>query len=204
MLAVLVLAGSHVAEQREVLFHRTVAERRRRARPGEVATVGGDLLGALAVDIGGAALDQHLGKAVELLEVVAGVVEVLAGAVLPRVAEPVHGVDDGVDVLGVFLDRVGVVEAQVAAAAVFLGQAEVHPDALGVADVQVAVGLRREARDDGRQGVAGGVLAPGVGALLQVGIDDLAQEVGRGGGSGAGGVVLAHGQAKFGNPAILQ
>ena len=193
--AILVLAGAHVAEQRKVLVHRAVAERRRRARASEVATVGGNLLSALAVDVGGAALDQHFGKAVELFEIVAGVVQVRAGAVFPRVAEPVHRVDDGVDVFGVFLDGVGVVKAQVAAALVVLGQAEVHPDALGVTDVQVTVGLRRKARDDRRKGLALGVLAAGIGALRQVAINDLAQEVGRGGGGRPIGVVLAHGNA---------
>ena len=46
-----------------------------------------------------------------------------------------------------FLGGVGVVEAQVAEAAEFLGEAEVEADGLGVADVQVAVGLRRKPGD---------------------------------------------------------
>jgi hypothetical protein len=64
---------------------------------------------------------------------------------LPVEAQPLDGLDDGVDVFLLFLGRVGVVEAQVAGAAVDLGQAEVEADALGVAVVQVAVGLGREA-----------------------------------------------------------
>src|SRR5262249_365412 len=52
---------------------------------------------------------------------------------------------DGVDVLLLLLLRVGVVEAEVALAAALLGQPEVQADRLGVADVQVAVGLGREA-----------------------------------------------------------
>ena len=44
-----------------------------------------------------------------------------------------------------FLARVGVVEAQVAQAAELLGDAEVQADRLGVADVQIAVRLGREA-----------------------------------------------------------
>ena len=48
----------------------------------------------------------------------------------------------------VFFFRIGVVEAQVADAAEVARQPEVHADALGVADVQVAVGLRRKARAD--------------------------------------------------------
>ena len=88
----------------------------------------------------------------------------LAG--VPREAQPVHGVDDRVHVLGVFLHRIRVVEAQVADAAVVARQAEVQADALGMAHVQVAVGLGREARADGFVPPAGEVLA-----------DDLADEV---------------------------
>ena len=47
-----------------------------------------------------------------------------------------------------FLGRVGVVEAQVALAAELVGEAEVQADGLGVADVQVAVGLGRKAGVD--------------------------------------------------------
>src|SRR5690606_20722519 len=121
--------------------------------------------------------DQVLGPLVELLEVVGGVVEVLA----PVVAEPVHVLDDGVDVLLLLLDRVGVVEPQVAAAAEFLGDAEVDADRLGMADVQVAVRLRREPGDDG-PGTAG----------LDVGAHDVANEVPRACGSVRIGLVGRH------------
>ncbi|MNT31468.1 hypothetical protein D3C72_1673030 [compost metagenome] len=59
-----------------------------------------------------------------------------------------HGFDDGVDVFLVFFLGVGVVETQVADAAEVARQPEVHADALGVANVQVAIGLRRKARAD--------------------------------------------------------
>ena len=81
---------------------------------------------------------------VELLVVVRRVVL----AVVPGEAEPAHVLLDGVDVLDVLLDRVGVVEAQVAVAAMFGRDAEVEADGLGVADVEVAVGFGRKARDD--------------------------------------------------------
>jgi hypothetical protein len=58
------------------------------------------------------------------------------------------------DVPSLFLLRVGVVEAQVADAAVLLGEPEVEGDALGVANVQVAVRLGREAGADPRRGPA--------------------------------------------------
>src|SRR5690606_4445380 len=117
-----------------------------------------------------------------------------------------HHLADGVDVFLLFLLGVGVVEAQVAHAAVLLRQLEVQPDALGVADVQVAVGLGREAGADARRiGQAGLVVravaraaAPAaavVGALGEVGLDDVAQEVaggrGRAGPCGGGLFVTA-------------
>ena len=106
-----------------------------------------DLVGRERVDVGQPSPDQLLGALIELLEVVGGVVL----AVAPVEAEPADVLLDGVDVLDVFLDRVGVVEAQVAAAAELGGDAEVEADGLGVADVQVAVGLGRKAGDDARR-----------------------------------------------------
>ena len=95
--------------------------------------------------------------------------------VAPVEAEPADIALDRVDVLLLFLRRVGVVEAQVAVAAEFLRDAEIQADRLRVADVQIAVGLGREARDD---------LADAAGG--DVGRDDVANEVGvfRGGRSG--------------------
>ncbi len=66
----------------------------------------------------------------------------------PASNEPANIRGDGVDVFDVFLDGIGVVEAQVALAGVFAGDAEIETDGLGVTDVKVAVGLGRKARDD--------------------------------------------------------
>ena len=129
---------------------------------GERAAVLADLVGGLVVDVGLAAFDEVDGPVVELLEVVGRVVEVLA----PVEAEPAHVGLDGVDVLLLLLGRVRVVEAEVAAAAELLGDAEVEADGLGVADVEVAVGLGREAGDR-RRDPAG----------RDVGGDDLADEI---------------------------
>ena len=121
-----------------------------------------DLVGGEVVDVGVAGLDQVHGPVVELVEVVGGEVEMLA----PVEAEPADVFLDRVDVLLLFLDRVGVVEAQVAAAAELLGDPEVERDRLGVADVEVSVRLGREARHDLRDP-----------ALAHVGGDDLADEI---------------------------
>ena len=141
--AFLELARAHAAEQVQVLRDGAIAVRALAARLRQGATVLGHLLRGEIVHVGLAPLDQLHGPLIELLEVVARVVEVLA----PVVAQPAHGVDDRVDVLLALLDGVGIVEAQVAAAAELLGHAEVDRDRLGVADVQITVRLGRKARD---------------------------------------------------------
>ncbi len=110
---------------------------------------------------------------------------------LPGKAEPADGIDDRIDVFLLLLLGIGVVETQMAAAAVILRQPEVQADRLGVAEVQVAVGFGRKARADlrrierpgqllgGRTGTAGPaarrVLAGG-----ELALDDVADEVGAG------------------------
>src|SRR5581483_4624506 len=86
---------------------------------------------------------------------------------------------DRVDVLDVFLRRVGVVEAQVAGAAALAGDAEVQTDRFGVADMQIAVRLGRET------GGQPAMVLPG-GEIL---IDDRANEIDRSGRRRKGGLV---------------
>ena len=92
--------------------------------------MGGDGFGALLIDVGTSLLDEPHGEVPELLEIVAGVIDVR-----PMEAEPLDVVLDALDVFGVFLDGVGIVETEVAHAIVALGDAEVEGDGLGVADV---------------------------------------------------------------------
>src|SRR5439155_26917193 len=132
------------------------------ARLGEGAAVLADLVSGEVVDVGLAGVDQVDGPLVELMEVVGGVVEVLT----PVEAEPADVLLDRVDVLLLFLDRVGVVEAQVTAPTELLGDREVECDRLRVADVEVSVRLGREAGHDLRDP-----------ALAHVGGDDLADEI---------------------------
>ncbi len=93
----------------------------------------------------------------------------------PVEAEPPHIVLDGIGVLDVFLGRIGIVEAEVAAPAVLIGDAEVEADRLGMPDVQVAVWLGRKPGDDGAKPAAAEVV-----------LDDLPDEVTRPGGSFGG------------------
>ncbi|MPN56857.1 hypothetical protein SDC9_204550 [bioreactor metagenome] len=62
--------------------------------------------------------------------------------------EPLHVRNDRFDVFGLFLGRIGIVEAEVAAPVVLRRDAEVQADRLGVADMQVAVRFGGEAGDD--------------------------------------------------------
>ena len=86
----------------------------------------------------------------------------------PAADEPPHIGDDGIDVLDVLLGRVGVIHPQVALAAVLAGDPKVEADRLGVADMQIAVGFRREPGDDFRVALLGDMLG-----------DDVADEVAR-------------------------
>ena len=138
-------ASLHASEEVEIFFDGTVAVGRIFSGLGEGAAVLTDFVGGEVVDVGFAGLDEFDGPGVELGEVVGGEAEAL-----PVEAEPVDVVCLGVDVLLLFFYGVGVIEAQVGFAAELVGEAEVEADGLGVADVKVAVGLRRKARlDDG-------------------------------------------------------
>src|SRR5207253_10726277 len=55
-----------------------------------------------------------------------------------------HVLHDGVDVFGLFLLRIRVIEAQVGLAAKLVCQSEVQADGFGVSDMQVAVRLGRK------------------------------------------------------------
>ena len=90
----------------------------------------------MLVDVGLTTFDQFYGKIPKLLEVIGSVV-----FVTPLVAKPLDVLFDGIDVLHVLLGGVGVVEAQVAHAAVLCSDAEVEADGLGVANVEVTVRL---------------------------------------------------------------
>ena len=82
-------------------------------------------------------------------------------------AEPLQSFCDCGIVFQLFLERVCVIKAQVAQAAIFLRRAEIQADRLGVADVQIAVRLRRKTGDHA-------VLDD---PLLEVASDALADEV---------------------------
>jgi hypothetical protein len=160
------LAGLHPSEEIQVLFDAALAPGALLARFGDGAAAFPHLFFGEVTDVGLAVGDQVDRDVVDASEVVGGVVK----ALLPVEAQPAHVVLDRVDVLLVLLQRVGVVHPQVADAAELLGDAEVQADRLGVADVEVAVGLGWEAGHDPAPVFAG----------LEIRLDELADEVGGG------------------------
>ena len=171
-------AGLHAAQQVQILRRRAVAEGAVDPRFGQRAARGAHLRRRLVVDIGEAPFDQNFRPFVEPVEMVRRVVEMIA----PVEAEPAHILLNGVDIKLFFFERVGVVEAQMAAPAEFRRHAEIQADRFGVPDMEIAVGLRREAGDDGAFPPA-----------FQIGADDLANEVAR----AVAGMGVGHGGSGF-------
>ena len=200
MRAVGKFAGAHAPEEVEVFAARARAERRIPAGLGERAAMRAHFVGALAVDVGVARFDQVFGAGVHRVEIIGSEIEIVFTIVLPGKAQPAHGVDDRIDVFLFFLFRIGVVEAQVAAAAVVARQTEVEADRLGVAEVQIAVRFGRKARAyPGRVEAAAHLpgserrrARPAALDMLaggKVGVDQVADEIA----CGCGGWGVAHG-----------
>ena len=80
----------------------------------------------------------------------------------PAGDQPLHVGDDGVDVFGLLLGRVRVVHSQVEPSLVLARDPGIDADRLGVADVEVAVGLGGEARDDSRMALGRKVTRDGI------------------------------------------
>ena len=159
-------ARPHPTQEVEVFGGRAVAPGTFGSGFGQRPPHRADLVGARIVDIGLPFAHQMLGPFVEPLEMVGREVQVLA----PVVAEPADVGLDGVDERGLFLDRIGVVEAEMAAPAELTGDPEIEHDRLGVADMEVAVGLGREAGDH----LVG---APGRNVLADDGANEIARRL---------------------------
>ena len=144
MCAVLEFAGPHAFEQVQVLLDGSLPVRALATGFRQGAAVFADFFGRQAVDVGLALPDELDGIFVEAFEIVGR--KVLA--VFPVESEPAHIFLDGIDILDILFGRVGVVEPKVAQAGVVSGDAEIQADRLGVADVEIPVGLRREPGHD--------------------------------------------------------
>ena len=138
------LPGAHAGEQVEALLHRAIPVGGH-GGDADVAAVGFEFLRRQLAHIGQPLFDQQHRLAVVLLKVVAAVKE----AVAPVKAQPVDVLLDGLHEFLVLLGGVRVVHTQVAQAVIPLGGAKVDGQRLAVADMQIAVRLRRETGVDG-------------------------------------------------------
>ena len=138
-------AGTHAAEQIEVLSHAAIAVLGISSGLGQCAARLAHLIGRLVIDIGETAGDEVFGPCVELLEVVRRVIKMLA----PIEAKPADVIRNGIDKGLFFLGWIGVVKAHVAAPAKFLCDAEIQTDRLGVPNMEEPVGLWRKPGHDG-------------------------------------------------------
>ena len=62
----------------------------------------------------------------------------------PIEAEPLHVLLDGFDVFGALSEWIGVIETQMTTTTIFLGETKVETNTLGMANVEVTIGFRRE------------------------------------------------------------
>ena len=129
-------SGVHLFEQSQVLLNGAVAVRTGASWLCWCTLLLGNLLRGLLVDVCQAVLDEPYGKIPQLLEVVAGIVDVL-----PMETEPLDVAHDVLYVFRILLRGVGIVETQIADTAELLSHTKVHADGLGVPDVNIAVGL---------------------------------------------------------------
>ena len=164
VLSVRELPGPHPAEEVQTLLRGPVP-------PGGagggvyVPPVRLELFRRQLTDVSQALFDKVLCQLVGLFKVVASVEQ----PVPPVEPQPVDILLDGLHELHVLLGGIGVVKAEVAQAAVLLGGTEVDAQRLAVADVQIAVGLRRETGMDGH------ALEPAT--LRDVLVDELMNEI---------------------------
>ena len=143
--AVLKLAVLHAHKQIEVLLDAAFTIGAVAPRLRERAAVLAHLVLGQIVHIGKTLADELERQFIALIEV-GGTKQEL----VPLEAQPVNILHDGIDVLGVLLCGVRVIEAKIAAAAVLLRHAKIDGQSLGVPNVQISVGLGRKTRLDTR------------------------------------------------------
>ncbi len=150
---VLKFAGAHSGEQIQTFRNGTVAVGRNGGGI-QIAPVLLELLRRQLADVGQSLLDQLHRVLVVLLKIVGAVVK----AVAPVEAQPVDVLLDGLHELHILFCGVGVVHAEIAQSIVPFRSAEVNDQRLAVADMQIAVGLRRKPGVNGlpRKPPAGG------------------------------------------------
>ena len=139
-LSIFYIAILHSLEQSQILFHRSIAIGRLGTGFGRCTLLLGYLPGGLLVHIGLPFLDKTDSQVIELLEIVARIVDIS-----PTESEPGDILLDGIHILHILFYGVGIVETEITYAIIAFGYTEVHAYSLHMSDMQIAVGFWREA-----------------------------------------------------------
>ena len=135
-----ILAVLHFFKELEIFFDTAVAVRAFLPRRIERAAVFADFIARQVIDISLAQANQFLGIFIELIEIIRSIEH----AVIPIEAEPFDIALDRFDIFRIFLGRIGIIKTEIRQSAIFLGNAEIQANRLGVAEVEIAIRFRRE------------------------------------------------------------
>ena len=144
MLAVGKLTGAHALQQIEIFSDAAITIRAVFSGLGQRAPITSNLIRIKAVDVSSAFLDQLSRGCIQIVEII----RCMRQPVFPVEPKPAHVVDDRIYILLVFLAGIRVIETQERPSAGLRRNAEIQADRHYVADMQIAVGLRRKASND--------------------------------------------------------
>ena len=129
----------HAFKQVQVFSNAALAVGTFGARCRRIAFLRFDFFLGRIVHVGQALFDQFHGKIVELRKIIRS-----KTLIVPFGTQPTHIGPDAVHVFHFFGYGIGVVKTQIELALVTLGNAIIDGDGLGVANMQIAIGLWRE------------------------------------------------------------
>ncbi len=130
----------HFFKQRQIFLYRAVTIRAVCSGRCRSAFLSCDLLAGLLVHICLSLLDKAHGEIIKLREIITGIIK----TVLPVVTQPVYVFFDCLNIFRILFLRICVIKTKIAGTPEFLGRTEIHDKCLGMSDMQIAVGLRRE------------------------------------------------------------
>ncbi len=167
-------ARAHAGKQIQALVDGAIAVGTVGARFRQRSPVFADFARREIVDVGVAVADQVPAPLVQAFEVVRREIEMFA----PVESQPADVFLNAVDVFVLFLGGVGVVESHMAAAAEAPPHAEIQADGLGVADMEISVGLRRKPGHDSLNAPCGQIASHDISdevawSLVKIGFRDV-------------------------------
>ena len=136
-------AGLHLPENAEVLLHAPVPVRALSSRLVHSTAACAYFFLSLVIDVCQTLAYHFLGPFVKLVEVVGSIF-----LLVPLESEPLDILLDRVNVFGILLGRICVIEPEIGLSAIFLGKTEIQADALRMSKMKVTVRLRRESRQN--------------------------------------------------------